>query len=110
MRLILPIAVIAALTIAGCFQVQPQPPVPPTSMTSWGPFGGFSMTSGATCAGHTTLTDGNTSVSNPCFTGSDNIVMCTDTTSASAVKCAPSNGYLSVSGTPGDTIAYARVR
>jgi hypothetical protein len=41
-----------ALTTAGCLQVQPQPPVPPTTMSSWGPLGGFTMTSGSNCAGY----------------------------------------------------------
>jgi hypothetical protein len=68
------------------------------------------MSSGATCAGHATLNGGIASVSDPCFTSSENIVMCTDTTAANAVKCAPSNGYLGISGFAGDTIAYARVR
>src|ERR1700682_4066203 len=71
-----------ALTTAGCLQVQPQPPVPPTTMSSWGPLGGFTMTSGSNCAGYATLSNRESSVSASCFTGSDNIVMCTDATAA----------------------------
>jgi hypothetical protein len=50
------------------------------------------------------------SVSASCFTGDDNIVMCTDTTAPNPVMCRPNNGYLTVSGTIGDTISYVRLR
>jgi len=101
---------IAALMAAGCLQVAPQPPVPPTTMSSWGPMGGFSMTSGAPCSGKATLSDGTASVSDMCFTGADNIVLCTDTTAANPIRCTPANGSLSMSGGIGDTISYARIR
>jgi hypothetical protein len=110
MHKIVLILALAGLTTAGCLEVAPQPAVPPTTMSSWGPMGGFSMSSGATCAGHATLNGGIASVSDPCFTSSENIVMCTDTTAANGVKCAPSNGYLAISGFADDTISYARVR
>jgi hypothetical protein len=104
------IAVIGAMT-AGCLQVQPQPPLPPTTMSSWGPTGGFTLSSGpSACAGHATLIAGHTSVTDPCFTGVDNIVLCTDVTTASAVQCSPGSGFLVVSGAGSDTISYARVR
>jgi len=90
--------------------VQPQPPVPPTTMSSWGPLGGFTMTSGSNCAGYATLSSKQTSVSASCFTGGDNIVMCTDTTAANPVMCMPGDGHLTISGTAGDIISYARVR
>lgn len=101
---------VIALTTAGCLQVQPQPPVPPTTMSSWGPLGGFTMTSGPNCAGYSTLNSRETSVSAACFTGSDNIVMCTDATAPNPVMCMPGDGYLTISGTAGDNISYARVR
>jgi hypothetical protein len=101
---------ITALMTAGCLQVAPQPPVPPTTMSSWGPMGGFSMTSGAPCSGKATLSDGTASVSDVCFTGADNIVLCTDTTAANPIRCTPANGSLSMSGGIGDTISYARIR
>lgn len=103
-------SMIAGLTAAGCLQVAPQPPVPATTMSSWSPLGGFTMSSGAPCAGKATLTDGSTSVSDACFSGADNIVMCTDTTAANPVRCTPAYGTLSISGGIGDTISYARVR
>ena len=102
--------VAAGLLMSGCLQVAPQPPVPPTSMSSWGPLGGFSMTSGAPCAGKATLSDGTASVSDACFSGTNDIVMCTDTSAANPVKCTPGTGVLQISGGLGDTIAYARVR
>jgi hypothetical protein len=69
------------------------------------------MSSGAAaCAGHATLNGGLASVTDPCITGDTNIVLCTDTTAPNPVKCSPESGYLSISGAPGDTIAWARVR
>ncbi len=104
---------IAIPIAAGCLQVQPQPPLPtapPTTISSWGPLGGFTMSSGANCAGRATLGNTPTVITDACFTGSDNIVLCTDTTSASGVRCTPEAGNLTIGGVPGDTIAYARVR
>jgi hypothetical protein len=98
------------LIITGCLQVAPQPPVPATTMSSWGPMGGFAMSSGAPCTGKATLSDGTASVSDACFTGADNIVMCTDTTAANPVRCTPAYGSLAISGGVGDTISYARLR
>ena len=109
-RLTIAALAVAALTASGCLQVAPQPPVPPTTMSSWGPMGGFSMSSGAPCTGKATLSDGTASVSDACFSGADNIVMCTDTTAANPIRCTPANGSLSISGGVGDTISYARIR
>lgn len=109
-RLTTAAAAVAGLMASGCLQVAPQPPVPPTTMSSWGPLGTFSMTSGAPCAGKATLSDGTASVSDACFTGADNIVMCTDTTAANPLRCTPASGSLSISGGVGDTVAYARIR
>ncbi|HVA69073.1 MAG TPA: hypothetical protein VNF45_07140 [Candidatus Binataceae bacterium] len=109
-RTVITLLTLAGLTAAGCFQLQPQPAVPPTTMTSWGPLGSFTMSSGAVCAGQTTVTEGTASVVDPCFTGNTNVVLCTDMTTASAVKCAPGAGTLVISGAKGDTISYARVK
>jgi hypothetical protein len=110
MRGIVAVLVLFGATMAGCFQVQPPPPLPATTMSSWGPSGGFTLSSGSTCSGHATLNAGRASVSDPCFTGADNIVMCTDTTAANAVQCSPGSGYLTISGAGGDTISYARIK
>src|ERR1700730_7220877 len=99
-----------ALTLGGCLEVQPQPAAPPTTVSSWSPMGGFTMTSGSSCAGSAALSMREMSVSASCLTGDDNIVMCTDTTAPNPVMCRPANGYLIMSGTMGDTIAYVRVR
>ena len=108
MARIISLVVIVAI-VSGCLQVAPQPAVPPTTMSSWSPMGGFTMTSGSSCAGTATLSMREMSISASCITGSDNIVMCTDTTAPNPVMCRPADGYLSISGTIGDTIAYARV-
>ena len=110
MRELLALCALVGVIATGCLEVAPQPALPPTTMSSWGPMGGFTMSSGAPCAGHATLINGTTSVTDACFTSIENIVMCTDTTAANPVKCSPANGYLSISGTGDDTISYARVR
>ena len=110
MRVIVGMFALIGAMAAGCFQVAPQPPLPATTMSSWGPAGGFTMSSGSTCAGHATLNAGHTSVADPCFTDIDNVVVCTDNTTASAVQCSPSSGYLSIYGTGTDTISYSRVK
>ena len=111
MRVIVAMLALIGATTAGCLQVPPQPPLPPTTMSSWGPNGGFTLSSGlSTCAGHATLSAGHTSVTDPCFTRVDKVVMCTDASNANAVQCSPSSGYLAISGAGSDTISYARVR
>ncbi|HKM99752.1 MAG TPA: hypothetical protein VJX23_04505 [Candidatus Binataceae bacterium] len=110
MRRIVAMLALIAATMAGCLQVQPQPPLPATTVSSWGPNGGFTLSSGSTCAGHATLNAGRASVSDPCFTGTDNVVICTDTTAANAVQCSPGSGYLTISGAGGDMISYARMK
>ena len=41
MRVIVVMFALIGTMTAGCFQVAPQPPLPPTTMSSWGPAGGF---------------------------------------------------------------------
>ena len=109
MRVIVAIFVLIGLTTAGCFQVQPQP-LPATTMSSWGPAGGFTMSSGSTCSGHATLVAGHASVSDTCFTGIDNVVLCADNSTPSAVQCSAGTGYLVISGSGSDMISYSRVK
>jgi hypothetical protein len=99
-----------AMLLTGCFQLQSPPTPPPTTISSWSPLGGFSMSSGASCAGHAILIAGSATINDPCFTGSSNVVLCTDTTSAAAVACSPGSGILTITGTRDDSVAYARVR
>ena len=110
MRGIIAMLALVGAATAGCLEVAPQPPLPATTMSSWRPAGGFTLSSGMTCAGHATLLGGHTSVSDPCFTGADNVVMCTDTTAANAVQCSPGYGFLAISGASGDAISYARLK
>lgn len=110
MRWIVAMLALVGTTMVGCLEVAPQPPLPATTMSSWGPTGGFTLSSGSTCAGHAALNAGHASVSDPCFTGSDNVVMCTDTTAANAVQCSPGSGYLTISGAGSDMISYARMK
>jgi hypothetical protein len=95
------------LLASGC--IYASPPNPPPSMTFWGPTGGFAIGSPA-CAGKVVLSAGSATVNDPCFTGVENVVLCTNTTSATAVRCHVSAGSLRVEGVGGDVIAYARVR
>ncbi len=62
------------------------------------------------CAGRVQLAQGAATVNDACFTGDTNVVLCTDASSASAVQCTASNGRLTLAGTAGDFINYARVR
>jgi len=94
----------------GCLQVAPQPAPPPATISSWSPLGGFTIASGANCAGHVSLTTTTATVNDPCFSGVSDVVLCTDATSAAPVKCAAAEGSLTVTGAAGDTIAYARVK
>jgi hypothetical protein len=110
MRVIVAILALIGTMTAGCLQVQPQPPLPATTMSSWGPAGGFTMSSGLTCSGHATLMTGHTSITDPCFTGVDNVVICTDNSTPSAVQCSPGSGYLVISGSGSDMISYSRVK
>jgi hypothetical protein len=62
------------------------------------------------CAGRVRLAQGAATVSDSCFTGDTNVVLCTDSTAANAVECAAANGKLALAGTGSDLINYARVR
>jgi hypothetical protein len=117
---IVPLA-LAGLTFAACQSSTPHsakmnPPgdvkVSNDIVNAFGIFGGANVTkvSVIACAGRTTLNNGNATVKDSCFTGDTNIVVCTDATSASAVRCLPTAGSLLVGGTANDVIAYARMR
>ena len=97
------------LMAAGCFTYSAPPP-PPTSMTAWSPTGSFSFSSGGTCAGQITLVRGYATVTDQCFTSSYNVVVCSDNTMANPVRCTPSIGSLSLSGTGSDSNSYARLK
>ena len=74
-------------------------------------FGGVNVTAmDLMCAGRVQLAQGTASVKDTCFTGDTNVVLCTDTSSASAVQCVAANGKLVLAGNGSDQINYARVR
>ena len=82
-----------------------------TAIAATGIFGGANVSVNlSVCSGRVSLTQGEATVRDSCFTGDTNIVLCTDTTSANPIKCAPSIGSLAVAGTGNDVITYARVR
>jgi hypothetical protein len=62
------------------------------------------------CAGRIPLSNGSATVKDTCFSGDTNVVVCTDTASISAVRCAPDAGALQIGGSGSDVIAYARMR
>ena len=101
--------VLGGLLSAGCFTYS-APPTPPTSMTAWSPTGGFTLNSGGNCAGQTTLIGGFATITDACFTSSYNVVVCSDNTLPNPVRCTPSIGSLSLSGTGSDSVSYARLK
>ena len=62
------------------------------------------------CAGKVRLTQGSATLSDSCFTGDTNIVICSDITTANPVRCAPGKGTLIVEGHANDEIAFARMK
>jgi hypothetical protein len=117
---IVPLA-LAGLTFAACQSSPPHaakmnPPgdvkVSNDIVNAFGIFGGANVTqvSVIACAGRITLNNGNATVKDSCFTGDTNIVVCTDATSVSAVRCLPTAGSLLIGGSGNDVIAYARMR
>jgi hypothetical protein len=61
-------------------------------------------------AGRVALSQGEATIRDDWFTGDTIVVLCTDATAASPIKCSPSPGTLSISDSGGDIISYARVR
>ncbi len=62
------------------------------------------------CAGRATLEQGSVIVTDSCFTGDTNIVLCTNVTGLNPVRCTPRPGALAITGIGGDQISYARVK
>jgi hypothetical protein len=62
------------------------------------------------CAGQKQLEQGGATVSDACFTGATNVVLCTDMTSASPVRCTPGPNSLTIAGTGNDLISFARIK
>jgi len=120
MRMAIILLALAGLTFAACRitpnEVKVNLPgdmkTPNDSINAVGIFGGANVNlhTSIVCAGRVPLSNGNATVKDGCFTGDTNVVVCTDTTSASAVRCSPNAGSLLVGGTSNDVIAYARMR
>jgi len=97
------------LLAAGCFTYSAPVP-PPTTMSAWSPTGGFTLNSGGNCAGQTTLIGGFATITDACFTSSYDVVVCSDNTLPNPVRCTPSIGSLTLSGTGSDSVSYARLK
>jgi hypothetical protein len=114
-----PIA-LAGLTFAACRMTPNEVKVnlpgdmktPNDSINAVGIFGGANVNlhTSIVCAGRIPLSQGSAIVKDACFTGDTNVVVCTDATSVSPVKCEPGAGSLLIGGNSNDVIAYARMR
>jgi hypothetical protein len=62
------------------------------------------------CAGQKALEQGAATISDACFTGATNVVLCTDMTAVNPVRCTPGPNSLTIAGTGNDLISYARIR
>ncbi len=109
MRTLIILIALSGLMTAGCFTYSAPPP-PPTSMTAWSPTGSFSFSSGSSCVGRVTLTDGLATVTDSCFSSPSDVVVCSDNTLPNPVRCTSSPGSLALSGTGSDSVSYARLK
>lgn len=96
-----------------------KPPPPGSSQQNdphitqaWDVFGSANVINhfGILCAGRVALKQGSATVSDSCFTGDSNIVLCTETSATNPVRCKPGKGVLTIEGTGSDEINYARVK
>jgi hypothetical protein len=123
MRVIVAALIVGASLAQACQHPTSPPgkePIKPGEKTAWNAsnnisanslFGRVQITAMQNmCAGRIQLEQGSATVRDACFTGDTNIVLCTDSTAASAIRCAPGVGNLQLSGTGSDLINYARVR
>ncbi len=110
----------AGLTLGACHMTPNEVKVtlpgdtktPNDSINAVGIFGGANVNlhSMIVCAGRAVLSNGSATVKDGCFSGDTNVVVCTDVTSISPVRCAPASGALAIGGSGNDVIAYARMR
>ena len=107
------IVVLAPLIFVIATQHQPAPigTVTGPSVYWSNSFGGGNLQVFANlCAGKVRLTQGSATLSDSCFTGDTNIVICSDITSPNPARCAPGKGTLIVEGHANDEIAFARMK
>jgi hypothetical protein len=119
MRQIAAVLTILAMLAGGCGHPPPPPPHGHGGPSASGNvvanansvFGPASTTVIANlCAGQKQLEQGTAAIRDSCFSGATNVVLCTDMTSASAVRCTPGPNSLTIAGTGNDLISYARIR
>jgi hypothetical protein len=80
------------------------------SVSANGIFGGADVRiEAARCKGLVPLKDGAATVMDNCFSGESNVVLCSNISSTSGVRCTPRGGVLEVEGSGNDVIAYARL-
>ena len=107
--MILPMLLIGALAATSCRS--PVKGKGSSDISAVGIFGGAVVNvAPVACSGRIGLNGGAAEVKDSCFTGETNVVLCTDVTSVSPVRCAPGSGALAIGGSGNDVIAYARVR
>ena len=107
------VLVLAALLFAACQHEHLSRKVagPGMNINTAGFLGDASVTINiGMCAGRVALAQGEATIRDDCFTGDTNVVLCTDATAASPIKCSPAPGTLSILGSGGHIISYARVR
>jgi hypothetical protein len=123
MRIAIAAIVVSAMLAQGCGHPQHgtgNEPLKPGEKSAWTASNNVSANSffGAVnirtapnlCAGRIQLEQGSATVKDSCFTGDTNVVLCTDSTAASAIRCASGVGNLQLTGSGNDLINYARVR
>ena len=109
--MILPLLLIGALAATSCRSPQATRGKASSDISAVGIFGGAVVNvSPVACAGRISLNGGAAEVKDACFTGETNVVVSSDASSVSPVRCAPHGGGLSINGSGSDVIAYARVR
>lgn len=110
--MIVPLILIGALAATSCRpNAQMVRGKESSDISAVGVFGGAVVNvAPVACAGRISLNGGAAEVKDACFTGDTNIVLCTDVTSISPVRCAPRGGALEIGGSGSDVIAYARMR
>jgi hypothetical protein len=116
---IVPLAM-AGMTFAACRMTPNEVKVnlpgdlktPNDSINAVGIFGGANVNlhTSIVCAGRVPLSQGSAIIKDACFSGDTNVVVCTDTSSISPVRCSPGAGALLIGGSDNDVIAYARMR
>jgi len=62
------------------------------------------------CAGRVALSQGQATVRDDCFSGDTDVVICSDASTASPLRCSPGLGTLTIAGNGSDIVSYARIR